>query len=111
MGNCHFNPFNANFTKWSKTLKQFITNLPTNCFSVFDHFVGLALKGLIAVAILSKLRKIISKKKSLYDEIHDKLQSWLKSFAFFLRSFALKLTLIKTIIARGGSFSLNLGVT
>ena len=22
------------------------TNLPTNCLSVFDHFVGLALKGL-----------------------------------------------------------------
>ena len=29
------------------TLKQFIGNLPTNCLSVFDHFVGLALKGLI----------------------------------------------------------------
>ena len=23
-----------------------ICNLPTNCWSVFDHFVGLALKGL-----------------------------------------------------------------
>ena len=42
-----FNPLSANFTKWPNTLKQFVGQLPTNCFSVFDHFVGLALKGLI----------------------------------------------------------------
>ena len=41
------NPLSANPTKWSNTLKQFIGNLPTNCLSVFNHFVGLALKGLI----------------------------------------------------------------
>ena len=29
-----------------RTLKQLVGNLPTNCLSVFDHFVGLALKGL-----------------------------------------------------------------
>ena len=40
------NHLSANFTKWSNLLKQFIANLPTNCLSVFDHFVGLALKGL-----------------------------------------------------------------
>ena len=33
------NPFRANPTKWSNTLKQFVDNLPTNCLSVFDHFV------------------------------------------------------------------------
>ena len=27
--------------------KQFVGNLPMNCLSVFDHFVGLALKGLM----------------------------------------------------------------
>ena len=32
------NPLSANITKWS--------NLPTNCLSVFDHFVILSLKGL-----------------------------------------------------------------
>ena len=32
--------------KWSKTLKQFIGNLPMNRLSVFDHFVILVLKGL-----------------------------------------------------------------
>ena len=41
-----FNPFHASFTKWPNTLKQFVGNLPTNCLSVFDHFVGLVLKGL-----------------------------------------------------------------
>ena len=44
-----FNPLSANFTKWSSTLKQFVGRLPTNCLSVFDHFVGLALKGLTVV--------------------------------------------------------------
>ena len=39
------NPLSANFTKWLNTLKQFVGNLPTNCLSVFGHFVGLALKG------------------------------------------------------------------
>ena len=35
------NPLSANPTKWSNTL-----NLPTNCLSMFDHFVKLVLKGL-----------------------------------------------------------------
>ena len=41
-----FNPLSANNTKWSNTLKQFVGKFPTNCLSVFDHFVGLAPKGL-----------------------------------------------------------------
>ena len=40
------NPLSANIRKWSNTLKQFVCTLPTNCLSVFDHFVGFALKGL-----------------------------------------------------------------
>ena len=40
------NPLSANPTKWSNTLKQFVGKLPTNCLSVFGHFVKLALKGL-----------------------------------------------------------------
>ena len=39
------NPLSANPTKCSNTLTQFVDNLPTNCLSVFDHFVKLALKG------------------------------------------------------------------
>ena len=40
-----FNPLSANPTKWSNTLKQFVGKLPTNCLSVFDHFVRLVVKG------------------------------------------------------------------
>ena len=39
-------PLSANPEKWSNTLKRFVSNLPTNCLSVFDHFMNLALKGL-----------------------------------------------------------------
>ena len=44
----HINPLNANPTKWSNTLNQFVGNLPTNCLRMFDHFVNLAFKGLIS---------------------------------------------------------------
>ena len=44
------NLLSTNPTKWSNTLKQFIGNLPTNCLSVFDHFMNLALKGLTVEA-------------------------------------------------------------
>ena len=36
-----YNPLSANPTKWSNTLKQ----LATNCLSVFNHFVKLALNN------------------------------------------------------------------
>ena len=42
-----FNPLSGNPTKWPNILKQFVGKLRTNCLSVFDHFVKLALKGLI----------------------------------------------------------------
>ena len=32
--------------KWPNTLKQFVGSLPTNCVSVFDHFVELTLRVL-----------------------------------------------------------------
>ena len=40
------NSLSANPTKSSNTLKQFVGNLLTNCLSVLDHFMQLALKGL-----------------------------------------------------------------
>ena len=43
------NPLSANPTKLSNTLKLFVGKLPTNCLSVFDHFVGLVLNGLYIV--------------------------------------------------------------
>ena len=55
-----FNPLSANPIKWSNTLKQFVGNLPTNCLSVFDHFVKLALKRLCRLVTITQLdfRKI-----------------------------------------------------
>ena len=38
---------------------QKICNLLTNCLSVFDHFVGLALKGLIGLLSLRVIDKTI----------------------------------------------------
>ena len=40
------NSLSANPTKWSNTVKQLVGKLPTNCLSVFEHFVGLVRKGL-----------------------------------------------------------------
>ena len=50
------NPFSANLTKWSNTLKQFVANLPTDCLSVFDNFVGLVLKGFKGVSVVCRLQ-------------------------------------------------------
>ena len=44
-----FNPLSANPIKWSNSIKQFFVNFPTNCLSVFDHFVKSALKELIII--------------------------------------------------------------
>ena len=41
----YFTITSANPIKWSNTLKQFVGKFPTNCLSVFDHFLWLALKG------------------------------------------------------------------
>ena len=44
---CNFiNPLTAKLTRWPNTLKQVVGSLPTNCLSVFGHFLGLVLKGL-----------------------------------------------------------------
>ena len=40
-------PLSANPTKWLNTLKQFVGKLSTNYLSVSDHFLGLALIGLL----------------------------------------------------------------
>ena len=55
------NALNANPTKWSNTFKQLVGKLPTNCLSVFDHFVGLAFKVLkrLVTAITIKDGKVL----------------------------------------------------
>ena len=56
----------ANPTKWLNIFKQFVSKLLTNCLSVFDHFVGLALKGLIAGVLVTPLifERLFMKTKS-----------------------------------------------
>ena len=44
-----FNPLSVNPIKCPSILKQFVGKLPRSCLSVFDHFVVLALEGLIFV--------------------------------------------------------------
>ena len=59
----HFNTLSANPTKWTNTPKQFVGKLPTNCLDVFDHFVGLALKGLTSFFLLPrKIKGLIFKR-------------------------------------------------
>ena len=59
------NPLRSNPTKWSNILKQFVGNLTTKCLSVFDHFVGLALKGLIYKVKVSLMSILTIEQKSL----------------------------------------------
>ena len=35
-----FSPLSVNPTKWPNTFKQFVSNLPANCLSVFGRFVN-----------------------------------------------------------------------
>ena len=72
------NPLSAKITKWSNTLKQFVGKLLTNCLSVFDHFVGLALKRLNSLNLFS---------------IH-----YFKSFLISLLSFCFYYTIMKFIM-------------
>ena len=48
-----FNLLSANPTKWSNTFKQLVVKNRWIVFSVFDHFMGLALKGLKNTLTLS----------------------------------------------------------
>ena len=73
-----FNPLSANTTTWSNTFKQFVGKLPTNCLSVFDHFVELAHKGLIGTSL--NVDKIFSYSSFLY----NCYITYLTTFLFFL---------------------------
>ena len=51
LGTFDLNSLSANPIKWSNTRKQFVNKLPTNCLSLFNHFMKLALKGLIGLSM------------------------------------------------------------
>ena len=52
----------APIPKNGQTLKQFFGNLSTNCVSVFDHFVKLALKGLKTIIMFYFLPQELAQK-------------------------------------------------
>ena len=81
------NSLSTNFIKWSNTLTQFVGKLPTNRLSVFDHFVGFALKGFSQYIPLSRIRD----NKSLKIVIHqiDSKSEWLLLSADFTAKFGL----------------------
>ena len=66
-------PLSANPTKWSNTLKQFVGNLPTNCLSVFDNFVKLALKGLIITSDDPHEYFPFGSEKNLFESVNIRL--------------------------------------
>ena len=86
-------PLSTNITKWSNTLKELVGNLLTNCLSVFDHFVRLALKGLSAIytaiyyngaecGIKVRSPKDIRLSKVFWERIHNYQKSALKDRLF-----------------------------
>ena len=47
-----FTLLSASPWKWSRRLKQFIARLPTNCLSVFDHFIIITIIITITIIII-----------------------------------------------------------
>ena len=78
------NPLSANPTKLSNTLKQLVSKLPTNCLSIFDHFVGLRLKGLIDPLFSHHFvmyEKNSCKSHTLISEVKkNKTRAWRRNF-------------------------------
>ena len=83
----NFNHLSTNFTKWLNTLKQFVGNLPTNCLSLFDHFVGLALKGLTLEGESYIFLLLIKSKFKTYKWIYHISQSWYTCHFPLLKAF------------------------
>ena len=54
------NPLSANTTIWSNTPKQFVGKLSSDFLSLFDNFVGLALKRIILIRKKHKSQLIVA---------------------------------------------------
>ena len=108
---CSISPLSANPTKWSNTLNQF-GRLPTICLSIFDHFVGLVLKGLglrlrklvfVTVSIISISIYHISGFWEIFWQLAD-IKSKQDVLAGFLQHIGLLFKLAK-LYQEGKSFS------
>ena len=78
------NPLSVNHTKWSNTPKQSVGCKPTNCLSVFDHFAGLALKGLTQYKELSDFDLISILQKILFMDYLSQIKPYKKLYFPFL---------------------------
>ena len=67
------NPWSASLTKGSNTFKQIVGSFPKNCLSVFDHFVGLALKGLTQFVPMLPLFQYVQVLYSIWCRIMENL--------------------------------------
>ena len=76
------NPLSANFPKRSNTPKQFIDKLCTNCLSVFDHFVGMALKELKNFVAQDSVLKC-NTRLSFYYRYLVEVMAWHKPCGFY----------------------------
>ena len=65
--------------------------MPTNCLSVFDHFLGLALKGLIELTIM-RLPVLIQRR------IQDLLKHLRWSFFFFLLKIPFNIDMFEKVL-------------
>ena len=71
----------ANPIKWSNILKQFVGNLLTNCLSMFDHFVKLALKCYLRYKMITSQNVPLKHRLRIFYFV-EKLCSVLKIFKF-----------------------------
>ena len=76
------NPLSANPIKWSNTLKQFVGKLPTNCLSVFDHFVGQVLKGLINTFFILDYQCLNFNSLNQFHKIRNKTDELIKKYYY-----------------------------
>ena len=105
-----FNPLSANPTKWSNTLKQFAGNLPTNCLSVFDHFVKLALKGLRCELRQSKnskyyLIQISSSHYLPFYQNHERIRTSFHNRKMFVTSYINTWPIDSVLVIRSNAYN------
>ena len=62
--------------KHTQTIRRL---MPTNCLIVFDHFVGLALKGLTEVCLMTKMELLPNRVRetTLLQMVRPKMQNHL----------------------------------
>ena len=82
-------PFKRKPHKMVKYTQTICRQKPTNCLSVFDHFVGLALKGLRRCKV-SVIATVVMKHQPFPSQPRMKRKNKLKTFYFYTYLWCLK---------------------